>query len=72
MPFVGAATGALAVAQLIRLASMHAGGALIQLELAAPAMVIDGGQSAAPQGNLGGEPMDLNQFDVALQVDPVV
>ncbi len=51
---------------------MHAGGALILLELAAPAMVIDGGQSAEPQGNLGGEPMDLNQFDVALQVDPVV
>ena len=72
VPFVGAATGALAIAQLIRLASMRAGGALIQLELAAPAMVIDGGRSSAPQGNLGGEPMDLDQFDVALPVDPIV
>jgi hypothetical protein len=65
VPFVGAATGALAIAQLARLASMQGGGSLIQLELAAPEMVIDGGQSPAPQSNLGGEPIDLDDFATA-------
>lgn len=60
VPFVGAATGALAIAQLIRLASMHSGATLLQIELAAPGMVIDSGQIAAPQIYLGGETMDLN------------
>ncbi len=60
VPFVGAATGALAIAQLIRLASMHPGGTLLQIELGAPEMVIDGGQTAAPQIYLGGETMDLD------------
>lgn len=72
VPFVGAATGSLAIAQLIRLASLQAGGALIQLELAAPSMVIDGGRRPAPDGNLGGEPIDLDRFDAALPIDPGV
>ena len=62
VPFVGAATGALAIAQLIRLASMQAGAALLQMELSAPEMVIDGGRSSAPQTNLGGEPIDLDDL----------
>jgi hypothetical protein len=65
VPFVGAATGALAIAQLVRLASMQAGGALIQMELSAPEMVIDGGRSSAPQSNLGGEPIDLDDLAAA-------
>jgi hypothetical protein len=64
VPFVGAATGAIAIAQLIRVASMQAGGALIQLELAAPEMVIDGGRSASPQAFLGGEIIDLDDIEV--------
>lgn len=60
VPFVGAATGALAIAQLVRLASGQPGGALIQLGLAAPEMIIDGGRAASPAGFLGGEHMDLD------------
>jgi hypothetical protein len=59
VPFVGAATGALAIAQLIRLASMNPGGILFQLELGAPEMVIDGGRTPPPQVYLGGETMQL-------------
>lgn len=59
VPFVGAATGALVIAQLSRLASMQPGGAVIQLELGAPHMVLDGGFSAAPKAFLGGEVIDL-------------
>lgn len=59
VPFVGAATGALAIAQLVRLASGQPGGALIQLGLAAPEMIIDGGRTLRPAGFLGGEHMDL-------------
>jgi len=39
VPFVGAAAGTLTIAQVMRLASMQSGGALIQMELAAPEMV---------------------------------
>ncbi len=62
VPFVGAAAGALTIAQVIRLASMQSGGALIQIELAAPEMVIDGGQSATPHSFLGGEIIDLDEL----------
>lgn len=61
VPYVGAATGALAIAQLVRLASMQAGGAMLQLELSAPEMVIDGGLGPAPQAFLGGEVIDLDE-----------
>jgi hypothetical protein len=59
VPFVGAATGALAVAQLVRLASGQAAGTLVQLGLGAPEMMIDGGRCAAPASFLGGEHMGL-------------
>jgi hypothetical protein len=62
VPFVGAAAGALTIAQVMRLASMQSGGALIQIELAAPEMVIDGGQSATPHSYLGGEIIDLDEL----------
>jgi hypothetical protein len=60
VPFVGAATGALTIAQAIRLASMQPAGALIQIGLAAPEMQIDGGLRPAPEMSFGGEPMDLD------------
>ena len=60
VPFVGAATGALAIAQAIRLASMKPAGALIQIGLAAPEMQIEGGLSPAPPAFLGGEAIDLD------------
>jgi hypothetical protein len=53
VPFVGAATGALAVAQVIRLASMHATPLLLQIQLGAPDMPSFGGLAAAPEYNLG-------------------
>lgn len=59
VPFVGAATAALAIAQLARLGSMAPGVALLQLELSAPEMVIDGGRSASPESFLGGERIAL-------------
>ena len=62
VPFVGAASGALTIAQLIRLASMEPGAALIQMELASPEMVIDGGRCATPHCYLGGEIIDLDKF----------
>ena len=60
VPFVGAATGASASAQLVRLASGQPGGALVQMSLGAPEMMIDGGRSAAPLAFLGGEHIDLD------------
>ena len=42
VPFVGAVTGALAVAQLVRLASGQATGTLVHLGRSAPEMMIDG------------------------------
>lgn len=60
VPFVGAATGALTIAQAIRLASLQPAGALIQIGLAAPEMQIDGGLRPAPETSFGGELMDLN------------
>ena len=59
VPFVGAATGALAVAQLVRLASGQAAGTVVQLGLGAPEMMIDGGRCTAPASFLGGEHMGL-------------
>lgn len=60
VPFVGAATAAIAIGQLVRSATMLPGGALIQMGLAAPSMIIDGGLSAGPRNFLGGETMDLH------------
>lgn len=59
VPFVGAAMGALAVAQLARLGAMESSIRLMQLELGAPDMASCGAMSAAPLGNLGTVEMDL-------------
>lgn len=59
VPFVGAATAALAVAQLARLGAMAPAQAMLQLELGAPALVIDGGTIEAPSSFLGGETFEL-------------
>lgn len=60
VPFVGAATGTLTIAQVIRLASMKPAGALIQIGLSAPEMQIDGGLSPPIPAFLGGEMIDLD------------
>ncbi len=66
VPFVGAATGALTIAQAIRLASMKPAGALIQVGLAAPELQIDGGRHPALETSFGGEAMDLDAAPDAL------
>ncbi len=53
VPFVGAATGALAIAQLIRLASLEPSPLLLQMELGAPEMSTLGGLTPPPETNLG-------------------
>jgi hypothetical protein len=59
VPFVGAAMGAIAVAQLARLGAMEPAIRLMQLELGAPDMPSCGAMVAAPVGNLGTMEMDL-------------
>jgi len=54
VPFVGAATAALALAQLARVGAMVEPVALLQVELGSPSMIIDGGHSAPPASFLGG------------------
>lgn len=53
VPFVGAATGALVLAQIIRLASLKEVPALFQMELGAPQMVSSGAMLPPPKVNLG-------------------
>lgn len=53
VPFVGAAAGALTLAQIIRLASLEAVPALFHMELGAPQMVTSGTMLPAPKTNLG-------------------
>lgn len=60
VPFVGAATAALGLAQLARLGSMAPAASLLQLELGAPSMVLPGQVSAAPSSFLGGETFVLS------------
>ena len=43
----------------VRLASAQSAGALVQLSLGAPGMVIDGGRTPPPTAFLGGEVIDL-------------
>lgn len=64
VPFVGAATGAVTIAQLIRLGCRKPAATVLQIELGAPEMVIDGGQTAGPTTHLGGETIALDQVDV--------
>lgn len=53
VPFVGAATGALVIAQAIRLASLQPAPVFLQMELGAPDMATVGGLTASPEVNLG-------------------
>ncbi|MBX9649289.1 MAG: hypothetical protein K2X57_19795 [Xanthobacteraceae bacterium] len=59
VPFVGAATGAIVIAQAIRLASLQAAPIFLQVELGAPEMATLGGLVEAPQVNLGSLSMRL-------------
>jgi hypothetical protein len=59
VPFVGAATGALVVAQAIRLASLEQAPLLLQMELGSPEMVTLGGLTSALATNLGSIPLQL-------------
>ena len=53
VPFVGAAAGALTIAQLIRLATLESAPLLFQMGMGAPDMPTLGGLTAQPQTNLG-------------------
>jgi hypothetical protein len=53
VPFVGAAAGALTIAQLIRLASMQTTAQIMQLELGSPGMAIVGGMNDALSAGIG-------------------
>ncbi|MDP1532100.1 MAG: hypothetical protein Q8L92_00810 [Rubrivivax sp.] len=53
VPFVGAAAGALVIAQAIRLASLEPAPVFVQMELGAPEMTTLGGLIAQPEINLG-------------------
>ncbi len=55
VPFVGAAAAALAITQAIRLASLKSGVALLQVELASPGLVIDGGETGPSESCLGSD-----------------
>lgn len=70
VPFVGAAASALAFAQMIRLASGEDAVALLQVDLASPEMVIDGGRVAAASTFLGGVHVDLNPVSLTAQPQP--
>ena len=53
VPFVGAAAGALVIAQAIRLASLQTTTRFLQMELGSPEMVSMAGFAKSPQVNLG-------------------
>ena len=59
VPFVGAATGALVIAQAIRLASLRPATRFLQMELSAPEMITQAGLTPGPTINLGSIPMKL-------------
>jgi hypothetical protein len=60
VPFVGAATGALVIAQAIRLASLQAVPRFLQVELGSPEMATLGGLITAPSVNLGSCSIELS------------
>lgn len=60
VPFVGACAAALALAQITRLVSGEDAVALLQVDLAAPDMIIDGGRIGPPQSFLGGAHINLD------------
>jgi hypothetical protein len=53
VPFVGAAVGALTIAQVIRLASMQATVQIMQMELGSPGMAMFGAMNGALSGGFG-------------------
>jgi hypothetical protein len=59
VPFVGAAAGALVIAQAIRLASMNATARFMQMQMGAPEMVSAADFVQEPQTNLGGASVQL-------------
>ncbi len=59
VPFVGAAAGALAIAQTIRLASMQTTLQMMQMELGAPSMAIVGATNDAPSESPGSTQLSL-------------
>jgi hypothetical protein len=59
VPFVGAATGALVIAQAIRLASLQPATRFLHMELGAPEMVAPAGSTPGPTINLGTIPTNL-------------
>jgi hypothetical protein len=59
VPFVGAATGAIVIAQSIRLASLESTPVFLQMELDAPEMTTLGALIAPPEVNLGSLSMRL-------------
>lgn len=61
VPFVGAALGALAVAQALRLGAMESVPRLMQMELSAPEMVTLGAMTRAPSSSLGTSDFDLSK-----------
>jgi hypothetical protein len=60
VPFVGAATGALVIAQAIRLASLLPAARFLHMELGAPEMVANAGVTPGPSVNLGTIPTSLS------------
>lgn len=59
VPFVGAAVGALVIAQLLRLGAMESPIRLIQVELASPDLATPGKLTKAPSSSLGSIEIDL-------------
>ena len=59
VPFVGAASGAIMIAQAIRLASLEPTPVFLQMELSAPEMATLGGLTTPPEVNLGSFSMRL-------------
>jgi hypothetical protein len=59
VPFVGAAVGALTVAQAIRLASMQSTIQMMQMQLGAPAMAVVGATNTPPEESRGSIEIDL-------------
>lgn len=59
VPFVGAAAGALVIAQAIRLASLQSYPRFLQMERSSPEMVTYAGLCNGPTINLGSVPLNL-------------
>lgn len=59
MPFVGAAAGALVIAQAIRLASLEPTGRFLQMQLSAPEMTSAADFVAKPNANMGSTALQL-------------